>query len=79
MQVDAAAIRDAAAAQREVARAEAATYAAQQSELSHDQRVEEAKNAAAARPGPADRAAELPPEPERVRAASGSRLLDVLA
>ena len=79
MQVDAASVRDAAAAQREVARAEAATYAAQQSDLSHDQRVEEAKKSAAARPGPADRAAELPAQPERPLTSSGSRLLDVLA
>lgn len=76
MQVDPAAAADArvaAAIQRVDARDTAAAYAAQQSGLAHDQRVEEAKASDAARPTVAEQRARQP------RFSSGSRILDVLA
>jgi hypothetical protein len=72
--------RAAAAVERVDARADAAAYAAAQSGLARDQRVEEAKASAAARPTVAEkRAADPALNPPPPRAASGSKILDVLA
>jgi hypothetical protein len=75
MAVDvASADRAAAADRREAARAAALQHTLQQAYARRDQRIEEARDVAAARPTPADRAAEAPR-----RTQSASRVLDVLA
>ncbi len=70
-------IRAAAALTREANRAYAHEVAVENALWRRDQRVEEARASAAARPTPAERAVEAPPP--RPRAPSSSLLLDVLA
>lgn len=64
--------RAAAADRREAARLAAQQYLMSRAEARRDTRVEEAKASSAARPTPAERAAEAPPRAPR-------RLVDVLA
>lgn len=68
------AIRAEAADRRETARDAAHLYAMTRAEARRDQRVEEARASAAARPTPSERAAEAPS-----RRGSTARLVDVLA
>jgi hypothetical protein len=70
-------VRAAAADMREVNRKHAHEIAVEDAFWRRDQRVEEARASAAARPTPAERAAEAPPP--RQRAPSSALLLDVLA
>lgn len=74
MAVDAVASRVEAADRREAARDAAHVYAMSRADARRDQRVEEARAAAAARPTPAERAAETPPRPEGT-----ARIVDILA
>jgi hypothetical protein len=75
MAVDAiSADRAAAADRREAGRTAAQQYLAMRAEARRDTRVEEAKSAIAARPTPAERAAENPQPPHTPR-----QLVDVLA
>lgn len=64
--------RASAADRREAARVAAHQYLLTRAEARRDTRVEEAKASAAARPTPAERAAEMPPQVP-------ARLIDVLA
>lgn len=68
-------VRAAEEGRRDAGREAAAQYLATRAEARRDQRVEEAKAAAAARPTVADRAVETPP---RRRPSSGGLLVDVL-
>ena len=77
MSIEASAVRAAAADYREASRHFAHVRAAERADSRRDQRIEEAKAAAAARPRPSDRAADLP-EP-RPRAEPSGLVLDVLA
>jgi hypothetical protein len=73
---DATADRAAAADRWQAAREGAAAYAAGNSELRRDQRVEEAKASDAARPRPQDRAAA---GDARARPSSAAKFVDVFA
>jgi len=78
MSIEAAsAIRAAAADHREASRHFAHVRSVERAESRRDERIEEAKAAAAARPRPSDHAADVPES--RPRAAPGGLLLDVLA
>ena len=68
-------IRAAEEGRRESAREAAAQYLATRAEARRDQRIEEAKASAAARPTVAERAVETPPRP---RPTAGGLLVDVL-
>lgn len=70
-------VRAAAADYREANRQYAHEIAVENAMWRRDQRVEEARASAAARPTPADRAAEIPAPPPR--GPSSALLLDVLA
>ena len=70
-------VRAASADVREANRVYAHEIAVENAMWRRDQRVEEARASAAARPTPAERAAEAPPP--RQRSPSSSMLLDVLA
>jgi hypothetical protein len=70
-------VRAAAAEYREANRVYAHEVAVENAMWRRDQRVEEARESAAARPTPADRAADAPPP--RPRGPSPALLLDVLA
>jgi hypothetical protein len=74
MAIDTLSLRAEAADRRETARDAAHLYAMTRADARRDQRVEEAKASAAARPTPAERAAEAPP-----RRSNTARLIDVLA
>lgn len=73
MAIEALASRVEAADRREYARVAAHQYALTRADARRDTRIEEAKDAAAQRPTPADRALEAPPS------ASTKRLIDILA
>jgi hypothetical protein len=75
MPVESATSIRAASDEREAARVWRHEVAVAAALTSRDARVQEAKASAAARPTPAERAAEAPPP----RASSGSRIFDVLA
>ena len=75
MPVESASSIRAASDEREANRAWRHELATTRAHVSRDERVQEAKAAAAARPTPADRAAEEP----QPRPSSGSRIFDVLA
>lgn len=70
---------------RDKAHAEAAAYAAKQSGLAHDQRIQEAKSSDSPRPTVAKKRADRKtvqhsaPPSGRTRPASGSKILDILA
>lgn len=68
-------IRSAAADDREATRAYRYEVATERAYFKRDQRIEEAKASAAARPTVSERIAEEPPR----RAPSGSKIFDVLA
>jgi hypothetical protein len=70
-------VRAASAEMREANRQYAHEIAVENAHWRRDQRVEEARASAAARPTPAERAAEAPPP--RPRGPSSALLLDVLA
>lgn len=74
MAVDAVSSRAEAADRRETARDAAHLYALTRADARRDQRVEAAKSSAAARPTPAERAAEMPQRPS-----GAARMVDVLA
>ncbi len=69
-------VRAADESQREAARDAAHQYLVSRAEARRDQRIEEAKASAAARPTVAERAAEQPPRP---KPAAGGLIVDVLA
>lgn len=73
MAIEALASRIEAADRRENARAAAHQYALMRADSRRDVRVEEAKDSAAQRPTPADRALEAPPSKNT------ARLIDILA
>lgn len=73
MAIDAVASRTEAADRREYARAAAHQYALTRADARRDVRVEEARESAAQRPTPADRALEAPPS------GNTKRLIDILA
>jgi hypothetical protein len=75
MPVEAASSIRAASDARETARVWRHEVAITAAQTSRDTRVQEAKDAAAARPTPSERAADEPPP----RPSSGSRIFDVLA
>jgi hypothetical protein len=74
MAIDSVSSRAEAADRRETARDAAHLYAMTRSDARRDQRIEEARASAAARPTPSERAAEMPPRPSTT-----ARLVDVLA
>lgn len=74
MAIDSVSARAEAADRRESARDAAHLYAMTRADARRDQRVEEARASAAARPTPSERAAEIPP-----RRSATARLVDVLA
>ncbi len=73
MAIDALAARVEASDRRETARDAAHQYAQMRADTRRDVRVEEAKEALAQRPTPADRALDLPPT------GGAARLVDILA
>lgn len=73
MAIDAIATRAEAADRREVARVAAHQYALSRADARRDVRVEEAKEALAQRPTPADRALEAPPR------SGTAQIVDLLA
>jgi hypothetical protein len=73
MSIEAARVRDAAAYYREAARNEAAAIGSARAAAKRDDRIEEAKDSAAARPRPQDNA-----QPALARAPSPNRLVDIL-
>ncbi len=72
MAIDAVASRAEAADRRENARAAAHQYALSRADARRDVRIEEARESAAQRPTPADRALEAPPS------GNTKRLIDIL-
>ncbi len=73
MAADAVTSRAEASDRREAARVAAHQYALTRADARRDVRIEEAKEALAQRPTPADRAVETPPS------SSTARLIDILA
>lgn len=74
MAIDSVSARAEAADRRETARDAAHIYAMTRAEARRDQRVEEAKASAAARPTPSERAVEMPPRPR-----TNAQIVDILA
>ncbi len=74
MAIDSVSARAEATDRREMARDAAHLYAMTRAEARRDQRVEEAKASAAARPTPSERAAEMPPRPSTT-----AQIVDILA
>ena len=88
MQIDPIAAKNArvvASDSRDTAHAEAAAYAAKQSGLAQDQRIQEAKASDSSRPTVAEKRADRKPVQHsappsgRTRPESGSKILDILA
>lgn len=72
--IDSVSARAEAADRRETARDAAHIYAMTRADARRDQRIEEARASAAARPTPSERAAEMPQ-----RSSTTARIVDVLA